>query len=99
MSRTLFRDASVLDGSGADPFAADGRSFGYVPASNPLLYSVGSDGRDDGGSIKLKRKVVEEAAPGSPWDRWQWEREDVLFLLERVAPPPPAATKESTDGN
>lgn len=35
----------------ADPMAGDGRSFGYKPnATPPVIYSVGEDGKDDGGT-------------------------------------------------
>ncbi|HUS93448.1 MAG TPA: hypothetical protein VM695_16440, partial [Phycisphaerae bacterium] len=35
----------------ADPFADDGRAFGYSPnAARPVLYSVYEDGTDDGGT-------------------------------------------------
>jgi len=38
----------------ADPFAADGRSLGYRPdAPKPVLYSVGVDGKDDGGEYEV----------------------------------------------
>jgi hypothetical protein len=46
-----------LDAMPEDPFAADGRSFGYSPeASPPVLYSVNSDGRDDGGEFAFKEE-------------------------------------------
>ena len=39
-----------------DPFADDGRAMGYAPdAAPPVLYSVGSDGVDDGGEVHFYR--------------------------------------------
>jgi hypothetical protein len=44
-----------LDAMPVDPFAADGRTFGYLPdLPSPILYSVNSDGVDDGGEYALK---------------------------------------------
>ena len=37
-----------------DPFATDGRTFGYLPDdAMPRVYSVGDNGADDGGSLEL----------------------------------------------
>ncbi len=37
-----------------DPHAADGRPFGYLPDADPaILYSVGEDGKDDGGRFEV----------------------------------------------
>ena len=39
-----------------DPFAADGRPLGYLPkAQKPRLYSIGQDGKDDGGKFALDK--------------------------------------------
>ena len=38
-----------------DPFARDGRTFGYKPnAERPVPYSISDDERDDGGQYELK---------------------------------------------
>ena len=44
-----------LEAIPADPFADDGRPIAYAPdAEPPVLYSIGSDGVDDGGAFKLR---------------------------------------------
>ena len=48
---------AYLDALPADPFAADGRTFGYKPhAPSPILYSLGPDGRDDAGEYALRKR-------------------------------------------
>ena len=64
----------------ADPFAGDGRTFGYKPnAERPVLYSIGPNGRDDGGQHELK--------PGGPVS---WEQMDLVYFLngDRALGPP-----------
>ncbi|MBN1346529.1 MAG: hypothetical protein JXQ73_27820 [Phycisphaerae bacterium] len=40
-----------------DPFAADGRKIGYRPdATPPVIYSINSDGVDDGGAFAIHEK-------------------------------------------
>ena len=44
-----------LDAIPADPFAEDDRPLSYAPdAAPPVLYSIGGDGVDDGGTYKLR---------------------------------------------
>jgi hypothetical protein len=80
----------------ADPFSADGRSFGYRPSPQPMLWSVGIDGKDGGGDATLPRGHGPTTIPaGHPLDSRQWERADVIFPLKRPDPLPP----EPSDGN
>ena len=59
-----------------DPFAADGHEIGYRPLDpQPVLYSVGLDGKDDAGRVSLK-------ANGTT-DR---QRLDLPFFLNGVRP-------------
>ncbi|MBU0639817.1 MAG: hypothetical protein KKB50_13195 [Planctomycetes bacterium] len=60
----------------ADPFAADGRPLAYLTeAPQPILYSIGTDGADDGGAYALTD------SGGVAWD----ER-DMPFFLDRERP-------------
>jgi hypothetical protein len=60
-----------------DPFATDDRSLGYCgDPRRPLLYSVGPDGIDDGGS-EFRSPVPSYPAAGEPKDR-------VLYLDGRL---------------
>jgi len=53
-----------------DPFADDGSAIGYLPnADPPVLYSIGSDGVDDGGEVHLNRRGAID-----------WEEELPFFL-------------------
>lgn len=69
-----------------DPFAADGLVIGYCPdAIPPVLYSVGTDGIDEGGRYAF------EQAESRPWDS-----ADIVFFLNGHRPPRrPAATPSS----
>ncbi len=58
----------------ADPMRGDGKPFGYLPQVNPpILYSVGFDGIDDGGST----------APVSPGalSGYRWQQRDAVCRL------------------
>jgi hypothetical protein len=71
----------------ADPMAADGRPFGYHPAAQPpVIYSVGFDGIDDGGT-----SVADESL-----GQYRWKMADVVFPL---APLPVATQPASTEAN
>jgi hypothetical protein len=63
-----------------DPMARGGRMLGYLPqGTDPVLYSVGDNGKDDGGSEKLARK-------GRRFFQCQlldWENEDAVVHLVR----------------
>jgi hypothetical protein len=61
-----------------DPFAAGGqRPIGYSPdPKRPLIYSVGSNGADEGGS---ETSTVQHRDPG------RWDRQDAIFDLRRPA--------------
>lgn len=63
----------------SDPMRADGGSFGYLPhAQPPILYSVGLDGKDDGGAgVTL---------PGGRFDVYRWSRLDVVYSLRSDLP-------------
>ncbi|HNQ23944.1 MAG TPA: hypothetical protein PKK06_12705 [Phycisphaerae bacterium] len=57
-----------------DPLASDGSALRYCPAERrPVLYSVGENGIDDGGTTHV-----------APADRQRGHRDDMLFFL---APP------------
>ena len=59
-----------------DPFAADEREIGYASnAETPVLYSVGPNGVDEGGSIGFK---------SSGW--LDWEAKDIPFFLNGDRP-------------
>jgi hypothetical protein len=62
-----------------DPFADDGRTFGYSPeATTPLLYSVNSDGHDDGGEFAFKKE-----------DSLDLDQKDLPYFLNGDRPAPP----------
>lgn len=69
----------------SDPFAADGRPFGFRRESAPMLYSVGHDGIDGQGDITLppgvNSQVAAQAVPGSSDDYLRHHRRDMVFLL------------------
>ena len=72
-----------------DPFAADGRTFGYAPAGpDARLWSVGINATDDGGALPAG-KPTSRTEGGAPWDF-----PDAAFPLDPHArwsdPPPPA---------
>jgi hypothetical protein len=60
-----------------DPMAADGRPFGYHPAAHPpVIYSVGRDGIDDGGT-------------SLPYDitvRYRFDFPDAVYPLDPLPP-------------
>jgi hypothetical protein len=61
----------------ADPFAADGATFHYLPHDDrPRLYSVGPDGVDSGGMVRL-----------GPDGDWYKEDMDIAFSLDGKKPP------------
>ena len=61
----------------ADPFSADGRTFGYLPDTPPpRLYSVNRDGIDDGG----------EFSAATPQSRANLDLLDLPFFLTRDFP-------------
>jgi hypothetical protein len=67
-----------------DPFAPDGHVLRYVATPGAeVVYSVGEDGRDDGGSIKLLRPV-NGRIPGP------WEMRDAVFPYRPDPLLPPA---------
>jgi hypothetical protein len=58
-----------------DPMAEAGKAIGYVAdPSRPVLYSVGTNGTDEGGSEKAPAKIVEPT---------RWSREDAVVHLRR----------------
>lgn len=62
-----------------DPFAPDGRTFGYIPTSpGPLIYSVAENFTDDQASTRPSRK--------SPYrhDPSLWDYEDAVLYLFRT---------------
>lgn len=66
----------------ADPF--DGHPFRYDP-SRKILYSVGQDLQDSGGSTN----VPLAAHRGSPAE-WRWQAEDAVYYIEERTAPIPA---------
>jgi len=71
-----------------DPFAPNERPIGYRPdAPKPVLYSVGSDGIDDGGEYELTK-----------FGGIDWNAKDLVFFLNGDRPNPRArsATQPST---
>jgi hypothetical protein len=71
----------------ADPMRGDGGTFCYLPHANPpVLYSVGLNGRDDGGS---------NAATSGRNPGYRWNSLDAVYPLRSTAMPG-AATAPST---
>jgi len=69
-----------------DPFAADGRVICYRPdATPPVLYSVGTDGVDEGGRYAFE--------PGQTRD---WDSADIVFFLDGHRPPHAATRMPSS---
>ncbi len=69
-----------------DPFAGDGRTFGYKPnAERPVLYSISDDERDDGGEYELKTN-----------GNVDWNQKDLVYFLNGDRPFGPPATPIST---
>jgi hypothetical protein len=69
-----------------DPFAAGGKPLRYVAAPVPLVYSVGDNGTDEGGSdqrVNPKRQVMS-----------RWDTQDAVFFAAPKPPPaPPVAPR------
>ncbi len=71
---------SYLERVPADPFAAEGHVLGYRPDAAPVvLYSVGNDGRDDGGRFATKKNGA-----------INWDVEDIVYFLDGDRPLKPA---------
>ena len=68
-----------------DPFASDGRSLTYLSEPRLVVYTVGENGVDDGGTTT----PVSGTGGGTPQD---WGGRDVVFSL---VPPPPATQPSS----
>ncbi|HEV8604516.1 MAG TPA: hypothetical protein VGQ99_04075 [Tepidisphaeraceae bacterium] len=65
-----------LPGVPKDPFAGKGMALRYAfDEKRPVVYSVGKDGKDDGGSEKLLRRGIAQHA--------RWVQEDVVAHLKR----------------
>lgn len=65
-----------------DPYAADGRAMSYrAGAPFPALWSVGSNGVDDGGT-SLPNDPGQSSKP--PFARWDCA--DIVYPLERIVP-------------
>jgi hypothetical protein len=74
-----------------DPFSKDGHQLRYIAKSgSEAVYSVGEDGRDDGGSTQLLH-AISGRTPG-PWDTI-----DAVFPLHPAPLLPPAT--EPVNGN
>jgi type II secretory pathway pseudopilin PulG len=74
-----------------DPFSKDGHQLRYIATPRAeVVYSVGEDGRDDGGSTQLLR-AISGRTPG-PWDTI-----DAVFPLHPAPLLPPAT--EPVSGN
>ena len=66
----------------ADPFDAAGKPTRYLPLHDPpILYSVGENGADDGGSQKL---MPGEKLTGSGLTANRWVERDAVFSLKPV---------------
>jgi len=72
---------AYLPGVPVDPFAADGRPMAYRPqAKPPVVYSVGTNGIDDGGTTLPHRD------PNGFWVA-RWDCPDMVYPLETLPPP------------
>jgi hypothetical protein len=72
----------------ADSFRADGKPLGYVAdPSKPLVYSVGENGQDDGGSEQLTNPA-RKTTYVNPWDKL----DAVLHLTLQPRPAPEPAS-------
>ncbi len=73
----------------ADPFRADGTSFGYDGTGpNARLWTAGENGTDDGGRLPGTTK--------SDRPETVWEAADTAFSLNPVPAPPPTTRPAST---
>jgi hypothetical protein len=69
-----------------DPMAADGRPFGYHPDLHPpVIYSVGRNGVDDGGT-SLPDDIIGNS---------RWEKADAVYPLGPLPPKKPRANGNS----
>lgn len=72
-----------------DPFAADKRTFGYKPdREQPVLYSVGNDGRDDDGQYGTK-----------PTGGMDLDRKDLVYFLNGDGPRGPVQRPRGVVGS
>jgi hypothetical protein len=71
-----------------DPMGADGRSFGYHPtAQPPVIYSIGFDGVDDGGT----------SLPDDSNQQYRWKQHDAVYPLQSLPPATQPASPETQD--
>ena len=70
-----------------DPLAAGGSPLRYLPGEKPLVYSVGENGRDDGGK---------EPLPGSPREL-RMASDEVVHLKRQPRPPKPEEPAEPAE--
>jgi hypothetical protein len=74
----------------ADPFRADGKTFGYVASlTQPLIYSVGENGTDEGASTQPTARHLSEER-----DFMRWDRQDAVLYLTRLPKPPPLSDQD-----
>ena len=73
----------------SDPFTADDSPLRYAPdADPPVLYSVGPNGRDDGGWFVCRPELWTTEAresrvwTGPPWFAADWDHTDIPFALD-----------------
>lgn len=72
----------------ADPMTADGRTFAYHPnARPPVIYSVGFDGIDNGGT-----SIADETL-----GQYRWRMADAVYPLELPPPSTQPSTPETQD--
>jgi hypothetical protein len=65
-----------------DPMAAGGMALRYVPGGErPIVYSVGDDASDNGGSEQLRPGIRVMQYPGEPVPRWN--AKDAVLHLKR----------------
>jgi hypothetical protein len=73
----------------ADPFSPTSAAFGYMTwTSGPIVYGVGQNGVDDGGS----EKPLPENSKRNPQNLSRWDRLDAVFHLT----PMPATTQPAS---
>lgn len=69
-----------------DPMAAGGKPLGYVAGERPIVYSVGENGRDDGGKEPPPTATAREIRAMS---------DEVVHLKRHPRPPKPEEPKEA----
>jgi len=75
----------------ADPMAPTTQPLKYLPGPDPLVYSVGVNGKDDGGS--------ENAQPNrKPNQATRWEQLDAVTHLKRQPRPAPEPLDDGVGG-